>query len=104
MKLDVKHMDFDWESPGEALAGLSSAAVVSLMDDYYNTYKKVGDIFKEYGVTGDIRRIASEFPLRCLDEKCPYDGSRLVKRMPARSMSDRFFAKVPSLRPPARLG
>jgi hypothetical protein len=38
MKLDVKHMDFDWESRGEALAGLSQAAVVSLMDDYYNTY------------------------------------------------------------------
>lgn len=65
------------------------------MDDYYNTYKKVSDMFKEYGVTGDIRRIASEFPLRCLDEKCPYDGSRLVKRMPARSMSDRFLPKCP---------
>lgn len=91
MKLDVKHIDFDWNSCGEALAGLPQDAVVSLMDDYYNSTKKGGEVCLEYGVTTNIRRLPKEFPKMYVDLQCPYDGSHLTQEMPTRNKSNKDF-------------
>lgn len=94
MKLDVKHMDFYWEDWGRfgTLAGLDQATVLDIMDDYYNSKKKVVDIWAEYGLSGN-NRLSREFPPQLLSEKCPYDGHRLIRFMPARNQDPEDYVK-----------
>lgn len=83
--MDITGASFNWDKYDGELKSFSKSQIISIMDDYYNSDLSVVKIMSKYSIDKSLRNLSREFPQIFLEEKCPYDGSRLVERMPSRS-------------------
>ncbi|MCH4009989.1 hypothetical protein [Companilactobacillus sp.] len=73
------------------LKQLSQDDLVQLLDDYYNSDNKVVDILSRHHLSmrpGDLSR---ELPYIKIEERCPYDNSRLLEQIPSKTRTQNWL-------------
>ena len=83
--MNLNALSFDWDDYDGRLRSFQKSQIISIMNDYYNSDINVATIISKYSISKNVKRLSKEFPLVFLEERCPYDGSNLVKQMPSRN-------------------
>lgn len=83
--MDLSRIQLDWQRYDGALKSFEKYQIIEIMNDYYNSNLSVATIYSKYSIDEGILSLSKEFPKAVLKEKCPYDGSNLVRQLRSRT-------------------
>ncbi|MCC4380217.1 hypothetical protein [Limosilactobacillus reuteri] len=86
--MNIENIELRWDLIGNRLKELNRSEILNLLNDYYNTDKKLKGIIKEYQLNLKPTQVVKAFPPFMTELKCPYDGARMLQKLPSRTFPE----------------